>query len=65
MIRKCSSCCTEMLTGYKAKLDNAPLANFIICGKGKSIKIDVYICPNCGKVEFYTRDSNVASKKEG
>ncbi len=65
MTKKCSGCYTEMFSGFKAKLDNSPLANFIVCSKGKSMKIDVYICPNCGKVEFYTHDSDVKSKKEG
>lgn len=54
-----------MADGYKAKLDNSPLANFVICGKGKSAKVDVYACPNCGKVEFYIRNSIGANKKEG
>lgn len=56
-MKTCSDCSTEMLDGYKAKLDSSPLANFIISGKGKSVKLDVYVCPNCGKVDFYTHDS--------
>lgn len=65
MMKKCSNCSTEMVDGYKAKLDNSPLANFIICGKRKSAKIDVYVCPNCGKVDFYICNSIGANKKEG
>lgn len=64
-MKKCSNCSTEMADGYKAKLDNSPLANFVICGKGKSAKIDAYVCPNCGKVDFYIRNSIGANKKEG
>ena len=64
-MKKCSNCSIEMADGYKAKLDNSPLANFVICGKGKSAKVDVYVCPNCGKVEFYIRNSIGANKKEG
>ncbi len=65
MMKKCSSCSTEMVDGYKAKLDNSPLANFIICDKRKSAKVDVYVCPNCGKVDFYICNSIGANKKEG
>lgn len=57
MTRRCSNCSAEMDEGYKVKLDNSPFANLVVCRKGKSAKTDAYVCPNCGKVELYIRDS--------
>lgn len=65
MTKKCSNCSTQMMDDYKAKLDNSPLANFVICRKGKSAKINAYVCPNCGKIDFYVHDSIGVNKKEG
>lgn len=65
MTKNCSNCSTQMMDGYKAKLDNSPLASFVICSKRKSAKIDAYVCPNCGKIDFYIHNLIDVNKKEG
>ncbi len=64
MTKKCSGCSAEMVGGYKAKLNSSPLADFVVCGKGKQTKIDAYVCPDCGKVDFYVRNLAGENKKD-
>ena len=63
-MKKCPNCSAEMLSGYRAKLDNSPFANFILYTKGKTVKIDAYLCPSCGKIEFYTCNSSETNREE-
>ena len=63
MVKICSNCSTEMVGGFKVKLDNSPLANFVVCKKSEKMKICACVCPNCGKVDFYV--CNSLQKREG
>lgn len=65
MEKMCPNCSIEMVGGYKAKMDNSPFANFTVYCKGSTAKVDVWVCPRCGKIEFYVLNASGVSKKEG
>lgn len=50
---KCPNCILEMDSNYMLKPNNAPLANTILQKKNKVYKVMAYVCPQCGKIEFY------------
>ncbi len=52
---KCSNCNIEMKQDYEVKVNHAALLTYISLKKGKEEHhIKACICPECGKVEFYT-----------
>jgi RNase P subunit RPR2 len=53
-MRVCKNCGSEMVEGYKVKINNATiLANMSIAKKGFSEKPTVAVCPDCGEISLY------------
>lgn len=57
MNKKCSCCGAELIGELKLKMDDAPFANAILHTKGKNIKIEAWLCPNCGRIELYAKST--------
>lgn len=52
-MKVCSNCDQVINENFKVKIDNAPFANIVLFKPGELHKLSAYVCPHCGKVEFY------------
>lgn len=51
----CGNCGEKMVEEYKVKIHHTSLLAYIsLVGKNDEKKIKAYVCPKCGKIEFYT-----------
>ena len=58
MKKKCPCCGTELIGAMELKMNDAPFANAILHAKGKNIRIEAWLCPDCGKVELYAKSTS-------